>query len=67
MLRAPKPAEDFNILPMEDKDWTDIGWPAKTLYSVEYLGGFNDPAEKDRQLATAVHDEGVLRSDLRRR
>lgn len=55
-LRAPKPAEDFNILPMEDKDWIDIGWPAKTLYSVEYLGGFNDPAEKDRQLATVrVH------------
>ena len=55
-LRAPKPAEDFNILPMEDKDWTDIGWPAKTLYAVEYLGGFNDPAEKDRQLATVrVH------------
>lgn len=55
-LRAPKPADDFNILAMEDKDWVDIGWPAKTMYSVEYLGGFNEPPEKDRQLATVrVH------------
>lgn len=55
-LRAPKPADDFNILPMDDKDWLEIGWPAKTMYSVEYLGGFNDQSEKDRQLATVrVH------------
>lgn len=57
-LRAPKPADDFNILPMDDKDWIEIGWPAKTMYSVDYLGGFNEPAAKDRQLATVrVHSD----------
>lgn len=57
-LRAPKPADDFNILPMDDKDWLEIGWPAKTMYSVEYLGGFNEPSAKDRQLATVrVHSD----------
>jgi len=50
-LRAPKIAEDFEIQPMDDEAWKQIGWPAKTLYSVDYLGGFNEPAAKDRQLA----------------
>lgn len=57
-LRIPKPVEVFNIIPMGDKDWEAIGWPAKTMYSVEYLGGFNEPAMKDRQLATVrVHSD----------
>ncbi len=57
-LRVPKPVEVFNIIPMSDKDWEGIGWPAKTMYSVEYLGGFNEPAVKDRQLATVrVHSD----------
>lgn len=55
-LRAPKQAEDFNILPMDDEGWKQIGWPSKTMYAVEYLSGFNEPAAKDRQLATVrVH------------
>ena len=48
----------FNIIPMSDQDWIALGWPAKTIYSVEYLGGFNEPAVKDRQLATVrVHSD----------
>ncbi len=57
-LRVPKPVEVFNIIPMSDQDWLDRGWPAKTMYTVEYLGGFNEPAAKDRQLATVrVHSD----------
>ena len=57
-IRVPKPVEVFNIIPMSDQDWIGLGWPAKTMYSVEYLGGFNEPAVKDRQLATVrVHSD----------
>ena len=57
-IRVPKPVEVFNIIPMSDQDWIGLGWPGKTMYSVEYLGGFNEPAAKDRQLATVrVHSD----------
>lgn len=57
-IRVPKPVEVFNVIPMSDQDWIALGWPAKTMYSVEYLGGFNEPAVKDRQLATVrVHSD----------
>lgn len=57
-IRVPKPVEVFNVIPMSDQDWITLGWPAKTMYSVEYLGGFNEPAVKDRQLATVrVHSD----------
>jgi hypothetical protein len=36
---------------MTDDEWKALGFPPKTLYSVDYLGGFNEPAAKDRQLA----------------
>ena len=69
-LKAPKPAEDFDIQPMSDEDWTKMGWPAKTLYSVDYLGGFNEPAAKDRQLAKVrvhadIHKKLTLESNQR--
>lgn len=70
LLKAPKPAEDFDIQPMSDEDWIKIGWPAKTLYSVDYLGGFNEPAAKDRQLAKVrvhadIHKKLTLESNQR--
>jgi hypothetical protein len=69
-LRAPKQSDDFNILPMDDDAWKQIGWPAKTMYSVEYLSGFNEPAAKDRQLATVrvhadIHKKLTVESNQR--
>jgi hypothetical protein len=57
-LRPPKLSEDFDIVPMEDSDWTAIGMPAKTLYFVDYYSGANEPVSKDRPLAKVrVHSD----------
>lgn len=50
-LRPPKLAEDFDIVPMDDDAWKQLGFPAKTLYYVEYFGGVNEPTAKDKQMA----------------
>lgn len=50
-LRPPKPAEDFGVDPMEDEGWKAMGFPAKTLYHVEYYSGVNEQASKDRPIA----------------
>jgi hypothetical protein len=34
-LRQPKLAEDFDVVPMDDDAWKQLGFPAKTLYYVE--------------------------------
>jgi len=50
-LRQPKLAEDFDVVPMDDEAWKQLGLPAKTLYYVEYFGGVNEPTAKDKQMA----------------
>lgn len=50
-LRTPQSAEEFEIEPTEDETWTKLGYPAKTLYAVEYLGGMNEPVQKDNRTA----------------
>lgn len=50
-LRAPQIAEEFDIDPTEDETWIKLGYPAKTLYAVEYLGGMNEPVQKDNRTA----------------
>lgn len=69
-IKAPKLAEDFPIQPMTDLEWKQIGYPAKTLYSVDYIGAFNEPSEKDRQIAKVrihadVHKKLTLESTQR--
>jgi hypothetical protein len=69
-IKAPKLAEDFPIQPMTDDEWKQIGYPAKTLYSVDYIGAFNEPSEKDRQIAKVrihadVHKKLTLESAQR--
>lgn len=69
-IRAPKLAEDFPIQPMTDEEWKQIGYPAKTLYSVHYIGGFNEPAAKDSHIAKVrihadVHKKLTLESAQR--
>lgn len=57
-LRPPKLAEEFDIEPTEDDAWKKLGYPAKTLYLVEYFGGVNEPVAKDRQTARMrVHSD----------
>jgi hypothetical protein len=50
-LRPPKIAEEFDVEPMDDEGWKHLGFPPKTLYNVEFFGGMNEPASKDRQMA----------------
>jgi hypothetical protein len=69
-LRAPKPADEFEIQPMSDDDWKKLGWPAKTLYSVDYLGGFNEQVAKGQALAKVrihedIHKKLTLESNQR--
>ena len=69
-IKAPKLAEDFPIQAMDDEAWKQIGWPAKTLYAVDYHGFFNEPVEKDRQIAKVrvhadVHKKLTLESNQR--
>ena len=50
-LRPPKQAEDFGVDPMDDDGWKAMGFPAKTLYHVEYYSGVNEQASKDHPIA----------------
>jgi hypothetical protein len=50
-LRPPKPAEDFGVDSMDDAGWKAMGFPPKTLYYVDYYGGVNEAASKDRPIA----------------
>lgn len=57
-LRKPKVAEEFDIEPTDDETWTKLGYPAKTLYAVQYIGGMNDPVQKDSRTAIVrVHSD----------
>ncbi|MEI6761939.1 MAG: hypothetical protein WCO22_15975 [Betaproteobacteria bacterium] len=46
-LRMPQSAEEFDIESTDDDMWIKLGYPAKTLYAVDYLGGMNEPVHKD--------------------
>ncbi len=50
-LRSPHASDEFDVEPTEDATWTKLGYPAKTLYAVEYLGGMNEPVQKDARTA----------------
>lgn len=55
LLRQPKPADELDVVPMDDEAWKQIGWPAKTLYKVDYFGGINEPAVKGQIAKVRVH------------
>lgn len=50
-LRMPQNAEEFDIESTDDQTWVKLGFPAKTLYAVTYLGGMNEPVQKDAPTA----------------
>lgn len=50
-LRMPQNAEEFDIEPTDDDMWVKLGYPPKTLYAVNYLGGINEPVQKDSATA----------------
>lgn len=69
-LRQPKLAEEFDVQPMDDQGWEKMGLPAKTLYYVEYFGGMNEPAAKDKQIAKVrvhvdMHNKLTLETNQR--
>lgn len=57
-LRPPKPTEDFDVEPLGDDGWKAMGYPAKTLYHVDYYGGFNEAVDKSRPIAKVrIHED----------
>lgn len=57
-LRMPQVSEEFDIEPTDDEAWVKLGYPAKTLYAVQYIGGMNDPVQKDNRTAIVrVHSD----------
>ncbi len=57
-LRVPQLAEEFDIEPTDAETWTKLGYPAKTLYAVQYIGGMNEPVQKDNRTAIVrVHSD----------
>jgi hypothetical protein len=55
-LRPAKETNQFDVLPRTDAEWRQHGYPEKTLYSVEYSSGMNDPVDKDSPIASVwVH------------
>lgn len=51
-LRTASPDRVFDIRPLEDEEWTKRGFSKRTLWSLEYLGGFCDPVESGEAIAT---------------
>lgn len=60
-LRPPKQADDFGVDPMDDDGWKAMGFPAKTMYHVEYYSGVNEPASKDQPIAKVYVHSDVYR------
>jgi hypothetical protein len=60
-IRPPKLSEEFDVAPMDDKDWIAMGMPPKTLYFIDYCGGVNEPANKDRPLAKVLIHSDVFK------
>lgn len=50
-IRLPKQSQDFDVEPTDEEGWKALGLPAKTLYYVEYYGGFDEPVSRDRPIA----------------
>jgi hypothetical protein len=54
-LRMPQNNEELDIEATDDEGWIRLGYPAKTLYAVDYIGGMNDPAQKEGVAKVRVH------------
>jgi hypothetical protein len=50
-LRGPKLSDEFDVEATDDDGWKAMGYPAKTLYHVDYYSGVNEPAQRDRPIA----------------
>jgi hypothetical protein len=52
----------FDIQTRTDEQWQSVGFPPKTLYAVEYIGGMNEPSEEVAKVATVyVHNDAYNR------
>ena len=59
-IRLPGTGRFFDVQPRNDEDWIQAGYPAKTLYVVDYHGGVCDETtETDSSIATVYVHSGV--------
>ena len=50
-ISPAKESNQFEVRPRTDAEWLLSGYPEKTLFSVEYTAGMNEPASKDSSIA----------------
>ena len=50
-VRSAKQSEDFDVETLDDEGWKARGFPAKTLYNVEYMGEIASVVEANRPIA----------------
>ena len=61
-IKPPHEMEDFGVEPIGDEQWKALSMPAKTLYFVQFYGGANEPATKDKPMARVlVHEDAYNR------
>lgn len=57
-LRRAKPIQEFDVRPRSDEEWVAVGYPAKTLFSVNYIGFINEPTRGDQSVAEVfIHQD----------
>jgi hypothetical protein len=59
----------FDVQPRTDEEWHAAGFPRKTFYAIDYLGGINTSPESNAKIATVymhVDAYNALTSDDRR-
>jgi hypothetical protein len=60
-IRSAKLNEDFDVEPLDDEGWKNLGLPPKTLYLVDYIGGINEPLKPDQPIAKVFIHADVYR------
>jgi hypothetical protein len=70
-LHPARIIEDFDIEPIEDERWKELGYPAKTLYLVNYIGPMNEKPAGNQQIAKVfvhadVHRRIAAETDSRK-
>lgn len=51
-LRSRSTPSLFDLRPRTDEEWVAVGYPAKSFFTVEYLGGIEAEAEEGASIAT---------------
>lgn len=61
-LRSRSSPSLFDLRPRTDEEWVAVGYPAKTFFTVDYLGGIEVEAEEGASIATVyLHSDAYNR------